>query len=88
MAQLLMTVHTGHVTHAVLSAGHFSSVQLFMTLRTVARQAPLSMGFSRQKYGSVLPFPSPGDLPDLGMEPASPTLAGGFSTTEPPGKHM
>ena len=46
---------------AVLS--HFSCVQLFATLWTVARQAPLSMGFSRQEYCSGLPFPPPGDLP-------------------------
>ena len=45
---------------------------------TIARQAPLSMGFLRQEYWSGLPFPSPGDLPDLGNEPVSPTLAGGF----------
>ena len=44
------------------------------------------MGFSRQEYWSGLPFPSPGDLPDAGMEPMSPALAGGFFTTEPPGK--
>ena len=48
--------------------------------------APLSMGFSRQEYWSGLPMPSPGDLPDLGIEPASPALAGGFFTSEPPGK--
>ena len=51
---------------------------------TVARQAPLPMGFSRQDYWSGLPFPLPGDLPDLGMELASltsPVLAGGFFTT-------
>ena len=56
---------------------------------TVARQAPPSMGFSRQEYWSGLPFPSPGDLPDPGIEPVSPessALAGGFFTTEPPGK--
>ena len=53
---------------------------------TVVRQAPLSMGFSRQEYGSGLPFPSPGDLPDPGIEPTSPALAGGSFTTEPPGK--
>ena len=50
----------------------------------VARQAPLSMGFSRQEYWSGLPFPSPGDLPDLRTEPTSltsPALAGGFFTT-------
>ena len=57
-------------------------------LYPVAYQAPLSMGFSRQECWSGLPFPSPGDLPDLGMEPASSALAGGFSTTEPPGKHI
>ena len=44
------------------------------------------MGFSRQEYWSGLPFPSPGDLPDLGVEPESPALAGGFFTPEPPGK--
>ena len=52
--------------------------------RTVASQAPLSMGFSRQGYWSGLSFPSPGDHPDPGIEPtslASPVLAGGFSTT-------
>ena len=52
----------------------------------VARQAPLSMGFPRQKYWNGLPFPSPGDLPDPGIELVSPALAGGFFTTEPPGK--
>ena len=44
------------------------------TPRMVACQAPLSMGFSRQEYWSGLPFPSPGDLPNLGIEPGSPTL--------------
>ena len=44
------------------------------------------MGFSRQEYWSGLLFPSPGDLPHLGIEPASPALAGGFFTTESPGK--
>ena len=44
------------------------------------------MGFSRQEFWSGLPFPSPGDLPDPGIEPVSPALAGGFFTTEPPGK--
>ena len=42
------------------------------------------MGFSRQEYWSGLPFPPPGDLPDTGMEPASPKLTGEFFTTEPP----
>ena len=56
---------------------------------TVAHQAPLSMGFPRQEYWSVLPFPSSGNLPDPGIEPASfayPALAGWFFTTVPPGK--
>ena len=49
-------------------------VQLFMTPWTVAYQAPLSMEFARQEYWSGLLFPSPGDLPDPGIEPRSPTL--------------
>ena len=52
-----------------------------VTPQTIAHQASLSRGFSRQEYWSGLPFPSPGDLPDPGIEPtslASPTLAGGF----------
>ena len=60
-----------------------SCVQLFATPWTVARQAPLSMGFSRQEYWSRLPFPTWGDLPNLGIEPeflASPALAGRFFT--------
>ena len=44
------------------------------------------MEFSRQEYWSGLPFPTPGDLPDLGINPESPALAGGFFTTVPPGK--
>ena len=53
---------------------------------TVAHQAPLSMRFPRQGYWCGLPFPSPGDLPNPGIEPMSPPLAGGFFTTEPLGK--
>ena len=53
---------------------------------TVARRAPLSMQFLKQEYCSGSPFPSPGDLSDQGIEPMSPALAGGFFTTEPPGK--
>ena len=60
---------------------HFSRVLLFATPWTVARQAPLSMGFSRQEYWSGLPSPIPGDLPDPGIELKSPALAGGFFTT-------
>jgi len=59
-------------------------VQLFETPWTVAHQAPLSIGFSRQEYWSGLPCPPPGDLSDPGIKPASlksPALAGGFFTT-------
>ena len=64
-------------------------VLLFTTPWTVACQAPLSLEFSRQEYWSGLPFPTPGDLPNPGIEHASlvsPALAGGFFTTVPPGK--
>ena len=53
---------------------------------TVARQAPLSLGFSRQEYWSGLPCPPLGDHPDPETEPVSPALAAGLLTTEPPGK--
>ena len=56
------------------------------TLWTIAPQVPLSMGFPRQEDWSGLPFPSPRDTPDPGIEPRSPALAGGFFTSEPPGK--
>ena len=64
----------------------FSHVQLFVTPWTVAHQAPLSMGFSRQEYWSGSPFPSPGDLPIPGIEPGSPALQADALTSEPPGK--
>ena len=65
-----------------------SHVRLFATQTpwTVAHQAPLSMGFSRQEYWSGLPFPSPRDHPDLGIEFKSPTLQAEALTSEPPGK--
>ena len=63
-----------------------SRVRLFVTPSTVAHQAPPSMGFSRQEYWSGLPFPSPGDLPDPGIELRSPTLQADALTSEPPGK--
>ena len=56
----------------------------FATAWTVAHQAPLSMGFSREEYWNALPFPFSGNLP--GIEPTSPALAGEFFTTEPLGK--
>ena len=66
-----------------------SCVRPFATLWIVARQAPLSMGFSRQEFWSGLPFPPWGDLPEPGIKPTScvaPALAGRFFIVEPPGK--
>ena len=59
-------------------------VRLFETPWTIAYQAPPSMGFSRQEYWSGLPFPSPGDLPDPGIEPGSPAFQADALTSEPP----
>ena len=61
-----------------------SRVRLFVTPWTAAYQAPPSMGFSRQEYWSGLPFPSPGDLPDPGIEPRSPALEADALTSEHP----
>ena len=63
-----------------------SRVWLFATPWIVAYQAPPSMGFSRQEYWSAVPFPSPGDLPDPGIEPRSPTFQADALTSEPTGK--
>ena len=63
-----------------------SFVQLFVTLWTVVCQASLSLGFSKQEYWSGLPFPSPWDLPDSGIEPGSPALEADALTSESPGK--
>ena len=65
-----------------------SHVRLFATPWTVAYQAPSSMGFSRQEYWSGLPFPSPGDLPNPGIEPGSPALQADALTSEPPEKPL
>ena len=63
----------------------FSRVRLFANPWTVAHQAPPSMDFSRQEYWSGLPFPSPGDLPDPGIEPQSPALWADALPSEPQG---
>ena len=63
-----------------------SRVWLFATPWTVACQSPLSIGFSRQEYWSGLPFPSPGDLPNPGIKPGSPSLQADALSSEPPGK--
>ena len=74
-----------HPNHACVSSSVMSDSA---TLWTVARQAPLSMEFSRQEYWSGWPFPSPGNLPDPGIEPGSSALqADFFLLSEPPGKH-
>ena len=65
-----------------------SHVRLFATLWTVAHQASLSIGFSRQEYWSGLPFPSPGDLPNPGIEPRSPALKADSLPSEPSGKPL
>ena len=62
-----------------------SHVRLFATPWTVAYQASPSLGFSREEYWSGLPFPSPGDLPDPGIEPGPPALEADALTSEPPG---
>ena len=67
--------------YSVCVLSRFSRGLLFATPWTVAFQAPLSMGFPRQEYWSGLPCPPPGDLPNPGIEPMSPALAGVFFTT-------
>ena len=66
-----------------LSVSHSVMSDTFVTLWTVAHQAPLSIGFSRQECWSGLPFPPPGDLPNPGIEPQFPALQ---PDSEPPGK--
>ena len=63
-----------------------SRVSLFVTLWTVAHQAPLPMAFSRQEYWSKLSFPSPGNLLNPGIKPRSPALQADSLLSEPPGK--
>ena len=70
----------------LLLFGAYAMSDSFATPCTVAWQAPLSMGFPRQEYSSGLPFPFPGVLPDPGIEPTSPALAGEFFIAETPGK--
>ena len=69
------------VSHSVVSNS-------FVILWIVAHQTPLSIGFAKQEYWSGLPLSSPGDLPDPGIKPISPALAGRFFISEPPGKPL
>ena len=71
-----------------LKVKSLNHVWLFVTPWTVAHQDPPSMGFSRQEYWSGLPFHFPGDLPDPGIDPRSPTLQADALTSEPPGKPL
>ena len=79
----LNSIYMHWVSEWVKSLNH---VRLFATPWTVTYQVPLSMEFSRQKYQSGLPFPSPGDLPDPGIKPGSPALRADALPSEPPGK--
>ena len=80
------TYHTWRCTGITFTVKSLSCIWLFETSWTVACQAPLSMGFSRQEYWRGLPFPSPRDLPNPQIEPVSPILADRFFTTESLGK--
>ena len=82
----LRFVEQDTLTKQKVKVKSLSRVRLFATPWTVAYQAPPSMGFSRQEYWSGVPFPSPGDLHDPGIEPGSPTLQADALTSEPPGK--
>ena len=74
----LVCINIVRVSHSIMSDS--------VTPWTVAHQAPLSMGFSRQEYWSGLPFPSPGGLPDPGIEPPSPALQVDSFSSKPPGE--
>ena len=73
--------------HMLCCAESLSHVRLFTTPRTIARQAPLSMGFSRQEYWNGLLCPPPGDLPNPGIERRSVSLLADSLPFETPGKH-
>ena len=72
----------------MLSVCSLSCVDSFATPWSVARQVPLSIGFSRQEYWSGLPFPPPGDLPDPGIKPGSPALVGKVLPLSHQGRHL
>ena len=77
-----------NIVHRLCEGKSLSCVQFFETPWTVAYQAPPSMGFSRQEYWHGLPFPSPGDLPDSGIEPSAPTFRANALPSEPLGKPL
>ena len=77
-------LHASLQVSMVWKCSSLNCVWFFVTLGTIACQAPLSVRFSRQEYWSGLPFPSPGDLPDPGIKPQSPALQADALTSEPP----
>ena len=83
----IATIDQIYISLNVFQVKSFSRVRPFATPRTVAYQAP-SMGFSRQECWSGLPFPSPEDLPDPGIEPVSPALQADALPSEPPRKSL
>ena len=83
ISQRFTMYFTSHVRTQSLSY-----IWLFATPLIISHHAPLSMEFSKQEYWSGLSFPIPGALPDPGIRPAFPALAGGFFTTAPPGKPL
>ena len=82
-----LRLHTWPYVHACMLS-RFICVQLFATPWTVAHQAPLSVGLSRREYCSGLPYSSPGDLPQSGIEPRSLALQADSLPSEPPGKPL
>ena len=77
-----------YVMFFVLLFSHYIVSDSFATLWTVAHQPPLSLGFPRQEYWSVFPFPLPGNLPDSGIKLVSSASVGGFFINGPPGKFL
>ena len=82
---LSLSTFSFHICYILLFS-HSVVLDSFVTPWTVAHQNPLSTGFPREEYWSGLPFPSPEDLPDSGIGPVSPALAGGSLTSEQLGK--
>ena len=84
----LPSLETHWILEKIEKVKSLSCVQLFVTPWTIAYKGPPSMEFSRQEYWSGLPFPSPGDLPNPGIEPRSPALQADSLPSEPPGKPL
>ena len=85
---MFITENIIHFRFVCVCTQWLSSVQLFVTPWTIAHQVPLSMEFSRQEYRSGLPFPSPVDLPNAGIEPGSLALQADSLLSEPQGNFM